>query len=475
MKYSSLFFVSFLAFWLSGCDIEELKDKLEGEFVDYGSPLAENTSKPSDPARTLPPNPAGCPDWKKMPANNEIPESNKITESITLPAGCRYDRVSLLIENQSNLTLDCNGAELNGINKEFRQAVDVPYSEADEPLSIGIRIISHETRPSGNITIKNCKVKNYITGIAVLTILKPETHLDLKNKRNPETVENYLRDHSLKNIRIENTSVNYNHKNGIYIGRYITGLVIDKTSVKYTSGAGLYLESGSQRNTIKNSTFSENGHSRYNVSKRVRLRMLAKDTREGIAIDSSAQNTIQNNTFSKNAGGGIFVYKNCYEHYQLATELPRYQSADNNLITGNRFDNQKIGIWIASRQSKDLKSFECGTPRIATDKTKFGETIFIYEDFAKHNIVTLNNFINVTNGVIIEDNDNTINNNSFSGSAKFDVIAGTKYRTEKLSQPVNNTVITNNQFNSSSSAHINLSYNPSNTTIKDNIPETVNQ
>jgi len=55
MKYSSLFFVSFLAFWLSGCDIEELKDKLEGEFVDYGSPLAENTSKPSDPARTLPP------------------------------------------------------------------------------------------------------------------------------------------------------------------------------------------------------------------------------------------------------------------------------------------------------------------------------------------------------------------------------------------------------------------------------------
>lgn len=451
-------------------DIKDLEDSIKEEFVEYAKPLEETTSKPSDPARVLPPNPAGCPDWKEDTLN-------QITESITLPAGCKYDRVRIVFENKSDMTLDCNGAELNGLSKKFRQAVGVPYTAESAPEDIGIRILSHESIPSQNITIKNCKLRNYLTGIAVLTIFTDENHANLKNNANADVIENYLRDNSLKKVRIENTSVEYSHRNGIFIGRYITGLVVDGSSVNYTSGAGLYLESGTQSNTIKNSTFLGNGHSLYDGGKRARRRILAKDTREGIAIDSSAMNTIQKNLFAENSGGGIFIYKNCYEHHTSASSLPRYQSADKNVITENQFKDQKTGVWIASRQSKDLKAFNCGTPRITTDDIYFGpkkETIHIYEDFAKHNTVKSNTFVNVKYGVIVEDDNNTIDNNTFSGKATSDIRIGTKYRTKKLSKPVTNTIVTNNKFNSDASKPVKLVYDPTNSTIKGNAPESVN-
>ncbi len=461
---------SFSILILTGCNTDEVKDKIIGEFVDYAEPLKEKTSEPSDPVRVLPPNPVGCPKWEKN-------INNKITESITLPKGCKYDRVSLLIENQSDLTLDCNGAEFNGLNKEFRQAVDVPYSKETEPVSIGVRVLSHETVSSRNITVKNCNLKNYKTGIAVLTILSDANHSDLKTGTNAEVIENYLRNNSIKNVKLENNTINYSHINGIYIGRYITGLVVDKTSVKYTSGAGLYLESGTQKNTIKNSTFSENGHSLYHGGKKARRRILAKDAREGIAIDSSAMNTIQNNTFSKNSGGGVFLYKNCYEHHTSVSSLPRYQSADKNVIMGNTFKDQTKGVWIASRQSKDLKSFNCGIPRVTTDTVKYGpkkETIYLYEDFAKNNSIVKNTFVNVDTGVLVEDDDNNINENTFSGSVDYDIQIGTKYRTEELKRPVKNTTVKNNEFNSSASKHVRLRYNPVNTVVKENTPANVN-
>jgi len=471
MKYSLIIILFFFVIThFLGCNKEEIRDAIEEEFVDFAEPLEETTSKPSDPERVLPSNPDGCPNWEKN-------TFNKVTESITLPEGCRYDRVKILIENKSDLTLDCNGAEFNGLNKEFRQAVGVPYSVTDAPSDIGIRVLSHETVPSANVTIKNCVLTNFLTGISVHTIFSDKNIADLKNNLNAEAVEDYLRNNSLKNVRIENNTINYSHRNGLFINRYITGLIVDNTTIKYTSGAGLYLESGSQSNMIQNSVISENGHSRYDVDERVRKRILEKDAREGIAIDSSAMNTIQNNTFTKNSGGGIFLYKNCYEFYTSASSLPRNQSADNNLITGNKFEDQRVGVWIASRQSKDLEAFKCGTPKIATDTVRYGpveEDIFIYEDFAKFNNVTSNTFVNIIKGIIVEDDNNTINGNTFSGAVDNDVQVGTKYRTEALSNPVTDTTITNNEFNSTAREHIRVIYDSVNTVITNNIPTTVN-
>ncbi|KAG1707774.1 Bifunctional uridylyltransferase/uridylyl-removing enzyme [Nymphon striatum] len=460
---------------LYGCDakeiLEDIGDSITGEFVDYASPLVETVSNASDPARVLPPNPTGCPDWQK---NSTI----EITESTTLPQGCKYDRVSILIKNQSNLVFDCNGAELNGLDKEFRQAVGVPYSVEKAPREFGIRVQSSETVQSNNVTVKNCNLTNYVRGIMINYSINASSRSDLKNNINVDALEARLRTLSPKNIRVENSNIKFSHKDGLFVGRFITDFVLDSSTIQYTGAVGLYLDSGSQRNTIQNSTISENGHSDYSSSTRVRRQKLANDSREGIAIDSSAQNIIQNNVFTKNSRGAILIYKNCNEHAQDPTQTPRYQSADSNLIQNNQFISEKIGVWVASRQSKDLAALECGSPIVATGTVRYGpveEDAYYYEDFAKHNTISQNTFNKVLSGIIVEDDDTSILANTFEGATNFDVIVGTKYRTANLSHPVTGTKIENNQFNSSTSNHVQLQYDPIETTIKNNTPASSNE
>ncbi len=467
MKIATLFTLLFALTLLSACkQLERLANEITGAAVDYADPLPERTSKASDPDRVLPPNPAGCPDWRKD-------ETIEINQSLTLPKGCKYDRVSLFV-NGSNITFDCNGLVLNGLDREYRQAVDAPYSVENAPLDVGIKVYSNQ----GNVTIKNCNVRNFVRGIRILTRgLTPERINNLKNNINVAQTENEVRALSPQNIRVENSNILYNHKDGVFVGRFITGFTLDNSTVKYTGAVGVYLDSGSQNNTIKNSTIAQNGHSDYNASKRVRTRKLANDSREGIAIDSSAKNIITGNVFSKNSGGAIFIYKNCNEHAQRENQIPRYQSADDNLISRNQFNDESVGVWIASRQSKNLHPLECGSPIVDTGTIRYGpasEPAKYYEDFAKHNRIENNTFNNAHHGVIIEDDNNIVLNNIFNGSAEYDIKVGTQFRTLKLAHPVTDTRIENNQFLTRTSTHIKQTYNPANTLINNNTPSSVN-
>jgi parallel beta-helix repeat protein len=451
---------------LSACKVEELADRLTGAAVNYANPLSEQTSKASDPDRILPPNPTGCPNWKKD-------QTIIIEQSRTLPRGCKYDRVSIIVRG-SNITFDCNQLVLNGIDREFRQAVDKPYSVENAPLDVGIFIQSSQ----GNVTVKNCTTRNFVRGIRIGSHgLTSERINNLKNNTNVAQTERELLAISPKNIRVENSNILYSHKDGVFVGRYITDFVLDNSTVKYTGAVGVYLDSGSQHNTIQNSTIAENGHSDYNASKRVRTRKLANDSREGIAIDSSAKNIIKNNVFSKNSGGAIFIYKNCNEHAQNPNQVPRYQSADENLIINNQFNDEGIGIWVASRQSKNLHPLECGSPIVDTGTIRYGpvkEPAKYYEDFAKYNRVEGNSFNNTHKAVIIEDDNNSVVNNTFRGEANFDVRIGTKFRTLKLLHPVTNTLIENNQFLTRTDSHITTIHDPVGTVIKNNTPASVN-
>lgn len=467
---------------LSACSFEEeakrIANQITGEVVDYEPALNETTSNPATPDRVLPPNPPACPDWQKDQTVN-------ITESMTLPAGCKYDRVSIVISSQSNLTFDCNGAVLNGLDREYRQAVGMTYTPENAPVLVGIQVQSSENTQSRNVTIKNCTLRNYVRGIRVSFGISPASRSDLKNNINVAALEERLRTLSPKNIRVENCKILSSHKDGLFVGRFVTDFVLDRSEIKYTGAVGLYLDSGSQRNIIKNSTISENGHSDYSITKRERRKKLANDSREGIAIDSSAHNTIENNVFTKNARGSILIYKNCNEHAQRESQVPRYQSADNNLIQNNKFINEDIGVWVASRQSKNLNDLECGSPVIATGVVHFGphrEDAKYYEDFAKHNEIKNNRFSNAQHGIIVEDDDTSVTGNTFTGSGIIvDVRVGTPYRTSKLNRPVADTSIDNNSFLSSARNHIELiTVNtppiPSqiNTTIKNNTPASVN-
>lgn len=471
MKTFLLIFLP-LSFSLISCKaIDKLEDDIKNSFINYAEPPTETYSSVDEPPRLLPKNPAGCPDWKKNTAN-------LITKSMKLPLGCKYDRVKLLINKQSNLILDCNGAIFNGLDKEFRQKPGTTYLKGREPLDMGILVASNESYQSHNITIKNCTFNNFVRGFRVGISLSKESLYDLRNNINVEALENHLRSVSPSNIHLENSNINFSHKDGVYIGRFVNGFVLDGSSINSTGVVGVYLDSGSINNVIKNSHFSKNGFSRYVDSQRKITKEYEEYSREAIAIDSSSQNRIEGNTFEGNSHGSIFIYKNCNEFHTKPRLIPRYQSADNNIITKNKFKNERVGVWIASRQSADLKYFECGTPRIATDKKHYGpETreIFIYEDFAKNNQVLNNTFENIRTSIIIEDDNSIANGNIFKGKSNIDIKVGTKYRTEKLSHPVKNTTIKNNTFNSSSTTKIKLIYSPVNTIISGNKPSELNK
>ena len=464
MKY--LIVIAF-ALTLSAC---KAIDEIVGAFVEYASPPSEVHSKASDPVRVLPPNPTGCPVWEK----DTIVE---ITESMTLPAGCKYDRVGLLISNQSDLVLDCNGAELNGLDKEFRQGLETTYSVGQEPLLVGIQIQSAEFNQSLNITERNCNLRNYVRGIRVHFGINAAALADLKNNVNVSELESHLRSISPKNIRVENSTINFSHKDGVYVSRYVTDFVLDKSTVNSTGAVGVYLDSGSGNNTVSNSSFSKNGFSDYDIGSRKRIRRIVDYTREALAIDSSINNRIEKNTFTGNSRGSVFIYKNCNEHFQNPNQIPRYQSADGNVISGNSFETDKIGVWIASRQSQDLRALECGSPLIATGEIRYGnqtETTHFYEDFAKNNQVLNNTFNNVRTGVIVEDDNSIVRGNTFTGPAKNSISVGTHYRTTVLNNPVTNTLIDTNTFNSTASPHIELQFTPVNTVITNNVPAEVN-
>ncbi|MCK5897338.1 MAG: right-handed parallel beta-helix repeat-containing protein, partial [Cocleimonas sp.] len=251
------------------------------------------------------------------------------------------------------------------------------------------------------------------------------------------------------------------HKAGIFVQRYITDLVINKSTITDSGDMGVYLESGSQKTTISNSTFSKNGETTYSIEDRKRTPRARK--REAIAVDSSAYNTIRNNKFINNAGGAIFMYKNCYENSTKTSELPRYQGSNFNLIEDNLFSDERKGVWIASRQSRDLENFNCGDAALLiTDKDEK-----YYEDFAKNNRIINNRFESNEKAVIVEDDNNTVSNNRFTETKRKDIIIGVAEEAKDIHQ-VKGTVVKNNTF--SAQPGVWLRNVPKNTTFSGNTP-----
>ncbi len=402
-------------------------------------------------------NPSHCQKWQSG-------EVVTITESTTIPKGCNYDKVSFLIKS-SNIVFDCNKSILNGLGKTKRNSpvVPSPYKRGDDPVVVAFNIVGSENNLIQDITVKNCDLRYYVNGFNVSLSLNKTTHDDLKNNRNVTALENHLRTLSPKNIRIENTQITGSHKAGIFVQRYINGLTIDKTNIVSAGDIGVYLESGTQNITISNSSFSKNGETTYDIKKR--LRKLRVRKREAIAVDSSSHNKIINNRFIDNAGGAIFIYKNCYERYKEAEQLPRYQQSNFNTIQNNLFKDERRGVWIASRQDRDLDNFDCGDPLVFEDKNEK-----YYEDFAKYTRILNNTFEDVKEAIIVEDDNSTISGNTFKGESERDIRIGTRIRTKILNRPVTGTTVENNTFNSNAEPHVLIKFDSKNNTFNNNTP-----
>jgi len=233
---------------------------------------------------------------------------------------------------------------------------------------------------------------------------------------------------SPRSIRIINsTSVNSGTA-GIYVGNYAQDTLIENSMIKNSGSVGIYLDASSVRSTVNGSTISNNGYGDP-LGRREK-----KGRREGVAIDSSAYNTLTNNVFESNAIGGVYIYKNCWERHNDPMQVKRWQSASYNVMRSNHF-NEKIAVWIASRQAKNLKNMNCGDPPLAPG---------YFRDYADHNTVELNVFEGGEIGVNIQDDFAVVKGNRFDGQLNACVILGSSLRDELLKLPIVNTVLADN-------------------------------
>ena len=385
-----------------------------------------------------------------------------------MPKGCQAVRTRFEFRD-SGSSLDCNGSTLNGVDAgQTFMELKQPYPEGKAPENTALLIHRRvcdgkECAPLQNISIRNCRITNYLNAAVVVESLSEETSKQMRNifftpglsdeekARRITAIEDRLRAQAPQNITLEKLDISNMHLHGMYINRYVTGLTLKSSRIVNSGGVAIYLESGTRNNTIQDNYFSRNGTYEWDAGKRRRedRKTLNKSYREAIAIDSSAANKFIGNTFENNGGGGIALYKNCFEHAKdKPNELPRIQHSRDNEIRGNTFRNEPVGVWIASRQSKDLSGFKCGDPVMhSKDNIIFDDKLY-YRDYAERTTVIGNKFINVAQGIIVEDNGAQILDNTFEGTSQADITVGTRVRSLKEEAPVAGVKVAGNTVRS---------------------------
>ena len=365
-----------------------------------------------------------------------------ITRSMTFPAGCRYERVTLRIR-QPNITLDCNGALLNGLRSLRRHSAGEPYAKGAEPKSHGILIVGQEqdATPIRNVTVRNCQLLNYGTGVLVVLGMEPTTFQRARQAGKVSEMAR-LQAQAPGDIRLENLDIVNSHGSGLYVQRFVTDVRFSGGSILGSGGVGLYLEAGTRGAEILNNTFEGNGFASYDSKTRERGRRLSDNARrEALAIDGASDNTIRGNVFRNNADGAVYLYKNCWEHAKdKPREMPRDGGADRNVIAANRFENETTGVWLAERADRDLAGFACGDKLYDSD----GAQRF-YRDYARGNQINNNVFVSNGVGVRVQDDQNSLHGNRFSDSGEADILIGSLVR-HRQQQPVATPHMQNNQL-----------------------------
>ena len=355
-------------------------------------------------------------------------EENQLTGTVVLDPNCYYEQKFKIKEPDT--VLDCNGAEL-------RQ---------DDNYQLDIRLNADRA------LVRNC----YFVGGKGISVRV--------RKRDGDETDDYLRSLSPENVIIENVEVRDSENVGIYLHQHTVGVTVRNSIIRDSSSAGLYLAPYGRHHIIENNLIENNGHIKPDGIPRI-----GWYRREGIAIDGSSEHLITKNDIVGNSLGGILLYKNCWEHKDTnPNSAPRTEHARASEIIGNRFGDQPFGVWVASRQSRDLTQMECGDPTpydnpIAIN-TLFHPTYSDYPsaytrdyilafnmvsswpDFAEENKIRNNIFEQHTRGGIrVEDDETEITGNLFIGDFDY-IFVGAPFRARLDNHPVLDTLILDNSY-----------------------------
>lgn len=359
----------------------------------------------------------------KLPKATTIIECAELTtkqtvtvkgHSVLSPSCDLTDKSIRFVLDTSHSSLDCQGAMLStAANDPTKTSAITIKPKADHAIE--------------NITLANCHVDGYGHAVHIRQYSNP-------NQRYARGLIDPATNRALapSDIRITNVSSRNSINSGMFVGDHVHGVTFNHVSIQNAGTVGLYLEFGSRDNVIQNSVFVGNGFRTF------------KPNREAIAIDSSSNNRIENNRFIHNGAGSVLLYRNCFEHANdssRSNHFKRTESSHDNIIRHNVFQEEPVGVWVASRQSRNLKGFECGAYLIK--QTPFAS---YHLDSAKDNQIIDNRFEQVDQGIIVEDDNTLIRGNRFAATVKSPIIIGSEIREESAAGAVKGTIVLDNTF-----------------------------
>lgn len=329
-----------------------------------------------------------------------------VDRDTTLKQGCRYTGSTTVVG--SGVTLDCNGAILDAERK------------ARFPLLIGGK--SNAT----DIDIENCTaIRGRSSGIFV-GLTAPDSQ---KPKNEFGQVDYDAHPHDITISRSQSTR---NISGGLYVDDHVQEVTLVDSSIEANGRAGVYLEHDSRGSRIVNNRIEGNGFGKFPGWSDSR-----RTSREGVAIDSSENNEISGNTIKGNSAGGIFLYRNCGEQPDNARQVARTMPTRNNLIENNTVSGGRVGIWVASRQEREVTPDKC---RLEVDPSQG-----VFADDAPNNVVRGNTVTDVTYGIRVGDDGNQIIDNDVTANDQC-MVLGSESRTA-LGHPVRGLVVRDNDCN----------------------------
>jgi parallel beta-helix repeat protein len=320
----------------------------------------------------------------------------EVKGTVRLQPDCIYTMTVSITQSRSEL--DCQGSVID--------------SSALKGYGI---LVNSNGQPLSEVTIRNCVIRN-TNGIGIVIAWRQPDRTKVEAMSRDE-----LYRHSPTRVQVSNTLVENAKGAGIFVDDYASEVTLSHVTIRRSQSMAVYLEHSTRNITIEDSLFEENSTGAH---------------REAIAIDSSANNILRGNTFRRNKAGGVFLYKNCGERAHTdPNQVVRWQGADHNVIDGNLFEDEPVGVWIAARQSLDLRALDC------MDEYYGGRYA---RDRAQHNIVSNNTFRDNGRGVVVEDDHNVVSSNRFERMGEVCVRVGTPYRARFLGLPVRDVTVENN-------------------------------
>lgn len=295
-----------------------------------------------------------------------------------------------LVVTEDNIVVDFKGHCING-----------QRSIGQRPLSVGLTIRAN------NVTVKNGCITNTETSINITGLFDYSAKKKAREMYAQGTSSDDINEFMAKSTIARHSIIDNMYltpkTHAVYVQPYV-GDVIIMNSVIRGGRIGLYLDSGTHNLRVINNTFNDVGHRKYFPKINISVPVIKGRGRESIACDGCYDSIIESNKFTNSHLADITMYTNCWEHYGNDRSYPRTFFQNSVRVYNNNFNSRK-GVWIASRQERDLSAWGCGSP----DTVSRGR----YFDHATNNNIVGNTFASKI-PVQIADDFNHLSNNTFT-------------------------------------------------------------